>query len=288
MAQTMPKTKTEKKKTTTANIKPCARAIAPNRIVWETMRSGDGWCEFIVYKYRCVEHKPFQLRDISSSVEIKSEFLFQILSVVCFPFCFFFCVWNEIDTFQCWAFILVKLCAHQKTNISQMCNWTKVLATILIVYLKCALTYSRRGPFRVFRKSAPPPFPAIMLSLPPPRAAAQNFNAEYELPPYMMMPSMSPPSTSYGEPIMEYGPPRPDYGPPKPEYGPPRPDYGPPRPEYGPPRPEYSPPKQEYGPPPMQEYGPPSSTMKPIVHKHIYVHIPPPEPEIQTSRQLIC
>lgn len=126
-----------------------------------------------------------------------------------------------------------------------------MLTIIAIVYLECVLSYSRRGPFRVYRKSAPPPFPAHLLSLPPPRAAAQNFNAEYELPPFMMMPSMSPPSTSYGEPIMEYGPPR-----------------------------------QEYG-PPMQDYGPPSSTMKPIIHKHIYVHIPPPEPEIQTSRHLI-
>lgn len=150
-----------------------------------------------------------------------------------------------------------------------MCDWTKVLAIISIVYLECVYTYHRRGPFRVFRKSAPPPFPAHLLSLPPPRAAAQNFNPEYEMPPYMMMPSISPPSTSYGEPIMEYGPPRQEYGPPKSEYGPPKSEYGPPRPEYG---------------PPMQAYGPPSSTMKPIIHKHIYVHIPPAEPPVESSR----
>lgn len=136
-------------------------------------------------------------------------------------------------------------------NSPQMCNWTIVLAIVSIFYLKCALSYGRRGPYRVYRKSAPPPFPPHMLSLPPPRAAAQNFHADYAVPPFMMM---SPPSTSYGEPIMEYG----------------------------------SPPRSEYGPPPMQEYGPPSSTMKPIITKHIYVHIPPPEPEIHTSRHLSC
>lgn len=27
------------------------------------------------------------------------------------------------------------------------------------------------------------------------------------------------------------------------------------------------------------EYGPPPTTSKPIIHKHVFVHIPPPEPE---------
>lgn len=35
---------------------------------------------------------------------------------------------------------------------------------------------------------------------------------------------------------------------------------------------------------PAVNYGPPTPTMKPIIHKHIYVHIPPPEPEVQTTR----
>lgn len=34
---------------------------------------------------------------------------------------------------------------------------------------------------------------------------------------------------------------------------------------------------------PSMEYGPPT-TMKPIIHKHVYVHIPPPEPDLQVTR----
>lgn len=35
-----------------------------------------------------------------------------------------------------------------------------------------------------------------------------------------------------------------------------------------------------YGPPtPLPEYGPPSETPAPVVHKHVYIHIPPPEPD---------
>lgn len=132
-----------------------------------------------------------------------------------------------------------------------MCSWTKVLTVILIVYLKCVIAYPRRTTYRVYRKSSsPPPFLAHLLSLPPSRAPPRNFNADYDLPPpFMMMPSMAPPSTSYGEPIMDYGPPRKEY------------------------------PSSDYGPPPP-------TSMKPIIFKHIYVHIPPPEPpEMTTSRQ---
>lgn len=32
-------------------------------------------------------------------------------------------------------------------------------------------------------------------------------------------------------------------------------------------------------------YGPPSETPAPIIHKHVYVHIPPPEPEYTTPRR---
>lgn len=167
-----------------------------------------------------------------------------------------FSVPDKIIAFQCCAFGFGWSSASENKNILQMCNWTRVLTIVSIVYLECVLAYSRRGPFRVYRKASSPPFPAHLLSLPPPRAAAQNFNAAYELPPFMMMPSIAPPSTSYGEPIMQYGPPRP----------------------------EFSPPRQEYG-PPRQEYGPPSTTMKPVIHKHIYVHIPPPEPDHSTTRQ---
>lgn len=199
-----------------------------------------------------------------------------------------------------------------------MYNWNKVfllLFIVLIIRTKCVSSASRRGSFRSHRKgsSSTSPFPPSLSMIPPRVAAAQNFNPEYELPPFMM--------TSYGEPIMDYGPPRTplnfplskpstEYGPPKmstdfgitTEYGPPRPstEYGSPRPstEYGAPRPstefgsprpstEYGAPRPstEYGPPKLStEYGPPSSTVKPIIHKHIYVHIPPPEPEIQSPR----
>lgn len=34
---------------------------------------------------------------------------------------------------------------------------------------------------------------------------------------------------------------------------------------------------------PSMEYGPPTTT-KPIIHKHVYVHIPPPEPDLQVTR----
>lgn len=52
-----------------------------------------------------------------------------------------------------------------------------------------------------------------------------------------------------------------------------------------------------YGPPPLpsisvnsygsatSEYGPPAQA--PVIHKHVYVHVPPPEPEIPTTRKPI-
>lgn len=163
---------------------------------------------------------------------------------------------------------------------------------ILIIHLKCAFGASRRGSFRSHRKgSSTSPYPPSYSMIPPRVAAAQNFNPEYELPPFMM--------TSYGEPIMDYGPPRtPMNFPSKPsnDYGPPKmtTDFGSPgfTTEYGaPPRPntEYGIPKpsNEYGAPkPATEYGPPSTTLKPVIHKHIYVHIPPPEPEIHSPRYI--
>ncbi|KAG5673164.1 hypothetical protein PVAND_003232 [Polypedilum vanderplanki] len=46
---------------------------------------------------------------------------------------------------------------------------------------------------------------------------------------------------------------------------------------YGPPSSSLKP-KLEYG-LPRPEYGPPSENLDPVVHKHVYFHIPPPEPE---------
>lgn len=64
-------------------------------------------------------------------------------------------------------------------------------------------------------------------------------------------------------------------------YGPPNTNYGVPETpstNYGAP----DKPATNYGPPTLaSEYGPPS-TPAPIIHKHIYVHVPPPEPEYTT------
>lgn len=93
--------------------------------------------------------------------------------------------------------------------------------------------------------------------------------------------NFGPPSDRYGPPSDRYGPPSNKNGPPSNSYGPPATSYGvPEKPSsnYGPPTPA-----PQYGPPtPAPEYGPPSTTPAPIIHKHIYVHVPPPEPEYTT------
>lgn len=62
-------------------------------------------------------------------------------------------------------------------------------------------------------------------------------------------------------------------------------------------RPE--PPRDTYGPPPSSSYSAPSvpsgsygapspvygaPQQPPVIHKHVYVHVPPPEPEYQAPR----
>ncbi|XP_031625426.1 leucine-rich repeat extensin-like protein 1 [Contarinia nasturtii] len=121
---------------------------------------------------------------------------------------------------------------------------------------KCALSMPKR--YRVYRSKGPPPIPTILAFSQPPRlGSAQNFHSNYASPPFMMNNGISSysPSGPYDSPNnnLDYQPPGMDYGPPK----------------IG----------TEYGPPKIStEYGPPSSS-KPVIHKHIYVHIPPPEPE---------
>lgn len=45
-------------------------------------------------------------------------------------------------------------------------------------------------------------------------------------------------------------------------------------------------PRNFYGVPTLASlYGPPSATPAPIIHKHVYVHVPPPEPEYTTPRR---
>lgn len=98
------------------------------------------------------------------------------------------------------------------------------------------------------------------------------------IPPDNYGPPAAIPSTSYGTPEE----PSTLYGPPKTESV-----YGPPKQEYGPPKQVNVPSTQTaYGPPTQATaYGPPAQTPAPIIHKHIYVHISPPEPEYTTPRQ---
>ncbi|CAG9809489.1 unnamed protein product [Chironomus riparius] len=98
-----------------------------------------------------------------------------------------------------------------------------------------------------------------------------------------------PPSQNFAPPIQNYGTlntgfisstPSKNYGapsqPPSNSYGPPAQN---PSNSYGPPAQN---PSNSYGPPTLQsEYGPPSAdtTPSPVIHKHVYIHIPPPEPD---------
>lgn len=45
----------------------------------------------------------------------------------------------------------------------------------------------------------------------------------------------------------------------------------------------YNTPASQYGPPPSQTYGPPPA-QETIIHKHVYVHVAPPEPEYEQLR----
>lgn len=140
--------------------------------------------------------------------------------------------------------IISAKCFLIKTNYS-----IKLIVLLSIVLnIKCILSYQRRGVFRMIRKS-----PLLFF---PPKAAPAQFNAAYELPPFL--PSPPTPSNSYGAPVMQYGLPMISQTPPS--------NYGAP------------------GPAPAPSYGPPSSTIKPVIYKHVYVHVPPPEPDVQVSK----
>lgn len=53
---------------------------------------------------------------------------------------------------------------------------------------------------------------------------------------------------------------------------------------YGPPSQSYGAPSQSYG-APAPQYGPPQQA--PVVHKHVYVHVPPPDNEYPAARKPI-
>lgn len=150
--------------------------------------------------------------------------------------------------------------------------WISTLSTIvsLLVVLILNVNHVQALPRRTFRfrskvSSSLPPF----LTISPPRLTSPpkfHTTTDFDLPPFLMPsgPAQSMTISSFERPSMEYGPP--------------------PAQSYGPPS------YQSYGPPPSQshgtstaEYGPPSS-IKPMIHKHIYVHIPPPEPETPVIR----
>lgn len=130
-------------------------------------------------------------------------------------------------------------------------NYTIIFSVLFlstVLNTKCILCYQRRGIYRVIRKTP--------MSLLPPKTASAHFSMAYDLPPFLTSPPPQPLSTlldSYGAPA------------------------------YPPALSNQSPPSSSYG-VPSNSYGPPSSTTKPIIHKHIYVHVPPPEPDIQTSK----
>lgn len=127
-------------------------------------------------------------------------------------------------------------------------NYSIILIVLLSIVLniKCILSYQRRGVYRPMRKS-----PLLYL---PPKAAPAHFSMSYELPSFN--PSPPTPSNSYGASAMSYGPPGLSQSPPSSNYGAPVPSYGPPV----------------------------STTVKPVIYKHVYVHVPPPEPDIQVTK----
>lgn len=123
-------------------------------------------------------------------------------------------------------------------------NWTFLMNAlpilIILIELKCTFSMPRQR-YRIYRSkgSGPPPFPRFLSISPPRMASAQNFHSDYATPPFLMN---GPPNSGYTHPpIMDYAMDHPNG---------------------------------------LQlEYGPPSTTSKPVIHKHVFVHIPPPEPE---------
>ncbi|XP_070491107.1 basic salivary proline-rich protein 2-like [Chironomus tepperi] len=112
---------------------------------------------------------------------------------------------------------------------------------------------------------------------PPSQAPSNSYGPPSQAPSNTYGPPSQTPSNSYGSssqaPSNSYGPPS---QPPSNSYGPPS---QPPSNSYGPPAQN---PSNSYGPPTLQpEYGAPSADTTPsaVVHKHVYVHIPPPEPD---------
>lgn len=123
-------------------------------------------------------------------------------------------------------------------------NWTFLMSIwpiVLILFeLKCVLSMPWQR-YRIYRSkgSGPPMFPPFLSFSPPRTASPQNFHSDFTTPPFLMN---GPSNLDYNHsPNMNYDHPN------------------------------------EL----QSEYGPPSTDAKPIkqVFKHVFVHIPPPEPD---------
>lgn len=130
-------------------------------------------------------------------------------------------------------------------------NWTCLMNAwpIFIVFLelKCVLSMPRQR-YRIFRsKGSGPPMFPPILSFSPPRTASAQ-NFHSDY--------ATPPFLMNGPPSMDYS---------------------------------HPPPSMNYDHPNglQLEYGPPSRDTKPVVHKHVYVHIPPPEPDEPIMRYVL-
>lgn len=151
--------------------------------------------------------------------------------------------------------------------------WISTVSTIVSVQVVLILNVNHvqampRQTFRFHSKgsSSLPPFLTIS---PPHLTSPPKFQPDFDLPSFMVPsgPAQSQNSFSYGPPPSQSSFGRPSYGPP-------------PSQSYGPP------PSQTYGPPPSQSYGSPASEYGPPkkITKSIYIHVPPPEPEIPLTR----
>lgn len=154
-------------------------------------------------------------------------------------------------------FWILKKKQMPRKSYTKMYTWIliKILPLlILIIDLKCALSIPRIR-YRTYRSKGPPPFPSILQYSPPRQTSAPNFQNDYVTPPFLMN---SPPKSSYDQPpnssydqlpVMDYDSPNNGI---------------------------------------QMEYGPPTTAdSKPLVHKHIYVHIPPPEPDTPVMRYIL-
>lgn len=119
----------------------------------------------------------------------------------------------------------------------------------LIADFQIVQSMAHRGSYRItYRGRTTPPFAPLLSIIPPRSQSPQNFNSDYLDSKDNTKYYDSPPFMMSSQPPLNYDP---------------EPNM---HLEYGPPPPPLMPP------------------MKPLIQKHIYVHVPPPEPDVQPSR----